>query len=219
MQIVSNHNYYDRAEVSNSMLSAYAKYKRGESYAYPEAVKAAFRFGALVDWHLTGGVEDCPVGFTDAELALCDEMIETAHNDRLFSAILRNSDKQVAAVGELLLPDGILVQARCLADYYLPSSGVLADLKTTAAGTEGTWMKSFTSLGYARQAAWYMDIFGLDTFIFLALSKKGGGKMFTTVVERGCTIYKQGLADYRRIAGEMAADVEYLETLGISANC
>lgn len=62
-------------------------------------------------------------------------------------------------------------------DYYVPSLGLVADLKTTQDATAQEFRRSVASYGYHRQEAFYRDGFSavdtpVDHFVFIAIEKE-----------------------------------------------
>lgn len=213
-------NYYDiKSHVSNSDLGKLKMEIAGETFNNVN-MQAIFDFGNLVDsmllepenlvfsekrLNITSGGHTV---FSTAEWNKALAMRDTGRKDSILSNYLAIADTQSV----LMLDDfevnymgyEFLFPARCKYDLVNLKMKVGGDLKTTAAKTKKEFMNAVNMFDYDRQAAWYMDLGKLDTFMFIAISKhpdsRGRHAIFHHAIKRGDEMYESGRRKYSKLA-------------------
>ena len=203
---ITNKGYYDRSEISNSMLGVY---KNSLSGSRIRMNKDALLLGNVVDSIITGS--QMPAHVKSDILIQSLEMAQSFLSDSFNSFVVDNWEKQAAFIDNISFGfNGYIyhVHGRCLADFYDPQNGFLGDLKTTNQTTDKGWLSSINTFSYYRQAAWYMDITGCNSFTLMAVSKTKPYKLFRTIIRRGDALYNKGVSEYSNILGclKMAYD-------------
>lgn len=76
----------------------------------------------------------------------------------------------------------------------------IVDLKTTTDATKNMFVRNCDKLGYKRQAAFYMDGFGVEFFYFIAIEKERPYSV--AVYECGKDFLQQGRDEYNELLNE-----------------
>jgi hypothetical protein len=213
-------NYYDEIDyVSNSDLGELKKLLNCEVDRCTN-LKEIFAFGNLVDALISEPelvneeaqtVVDAHgevLSFTQAQWDQAQRMKRAAHNHPFVKLLVDHMEFQAVAKVEKFEIDceyaKFTIPARGKADGIARAIKTGMDLKTTACTTVKSFLDSIALFDYDRQAAWYMDLFKLDRFIFVGISKKqnrqGHHEILLHAVERNDEMYKSGLAKYQKLA-------------------
>lgn len=206
-------NYYrQRRYISNSDLKSYWELVNGgKTFISHDIRQAAYDLGSYVDAGLTegGDVTAYYDKLTDERRAIADNMIVAGYSDRLLSAMLAGCRVQheVYRNNFAMEYNGI--------EFSLPMRGRLdlvnkkmrlgADIKSTAAKKLKDFKKNLLLFNYDQQGALYMDLLGLDTFLFIGIGKTplrftSSHPVFKIRMERGDELYKAGRDKYLEIA-------------------
>ena len=210
-------NYYkDNRYVSNSALSRIERALIGA----PDIKGGFLQFGSLVDALITEPelvdfdnktITDSAgdvFAFTQADWAKAEQMRQAAYQHPFLKLMVQSMEFQCEKYIDNFLVDS------SIASFYLPvkckydgvnwAAKFGMDLKTTSCTNMESFKKSIELFSYDRQAAWYMDLGGLNRFVFAGISKiknkLGEHEIFIHAVERGDAMYKAGLAKYQRLA-------------------
>lgn len=197
-------NYFEQTQfVSNSDLTNLKKLFNLEE---ERDLSKAYNFGSLVDAMIT---EEQAVGrfasLHDAEELKRAEMMKKAgladstlklfmETSKLQHEVYRNAFPIHYQGQEITLP------MRCKFDFLNKGLKTGADLKTTACTSQKAFVDAIFQFDYDRQAALYMDLMGLERFMFIGLGKKPGrgGKhpVFKYAVIRGDETHQKGKRKY-----------------------
>lgn len=205
-------DYYSRPEVSNSDLSALAKYWQDFQISYD--IDSALRFGTLFDAMLT---EPQKIDFfkfscagwvyTRDEFALAEMMKKVFNRDEYCRLLLQKSELQKVTVNLQMAFNHLglrfTLPFRGKADFDATRIlGTIADLKSTTATTEKDFRKMIEAFSYDRQAAAYMDlpVKPVDKFVILGVSKKPPHPIFKVPIARGDALYLSGREKLDRMA-------------------
>lgn len=213
-------NYYDiKSHISNSDLGRLKMEIAGETMNI-DNLQAIFDFGNLVDsmllepenlifskrtLNITSGGQ---VTFEPHVWQQALNMRDEGRKDSILSSYLAVADTQsVLMIDEFdvnYIGYEFKIPVRCKYDLVNRSMKIGADLKTTAAKTKTDFMNAVNMFDYDRQAAWYMDLGELDTFMFIAISKhpdrKGRHPIFHHAIERGDEMYSSGRRKYEYLS-------------------
>lgn len=213
-------SYYDITDyVSNSDLGELDRMLHGGGF-FSGNIEQIFAFGNLVDALISEpelvNFEDKTVcdahgvilHFTEAEWLKAQKMRHAALNHPFVKLLVEHMEFQVVAkVAEFEINCDyahFFIPARGKADGIAAAIKTGMDLKTTACLHLASFIKSLMLFNYDRQAAWYMDLFKLDRFVFVGISKvankKGVHEIFIHAVERGDEMYLSGLKKYQKLA-------------------
>lgn len=211
--------YFEAKEyVSNSDLTALAHRLNGRG---TRDLQKYYDFGTLVDAMITEAHKVNPelmryedgdnvIQFNPEDWQLAEQMTKAANADPLLGSIIRATKTQ----REVYLKEFVLEQnseifhlpVRVKIDFEKQSLRIGADLKTTSCTSLRQFRGAIGNLEYDRQAAWYMDIAGLDRFIISGISKKKVGKatglpeVYNIAIERGDELYNSGRKKYLNLA-------------------
>lgn len=204
-------NYYARTGfTSNSDLGTFKK----ELYGIKPLpnIQEIYDFGNLVDAmalerHRVNfaacTVDDMNAVFTDTQMELAKKMARAVDDDKFASQMLGSMQKQYAFYRSNFMVNyngyRFRMKARCKFDG-IKKGDIGADLKTTACKTEKQFIQSFDFFDYDRQAAWYMDLAGIDRMVYIAVSKEWRPQVFKLAIDRNHHFYKSGRAKYERLA-------------------
>lgn len=203
---ITNKGYYERTEISNSKLG---EYKNSLSGSRIRMNQEALLLGNVVDSIITGS--PMPQLVKSGMLVQASEMVQSFLSDSFNSFVVDNWDKQAAFIDRISFEfngTSLTVIGRCLSDFLDGQNGFIGDLKTTNQTTVKGWEGSINTFAYYRQAAWYMDITGCNSFTLMAVSKIKPYRLFRTIIRRGDNLYNKGVAEYSNILGclKMAYD-------------
>jgi hypothetical protein len=212
--------YYDITDyVSNSDLSEFDKLLHNKADFGGDKEKI-FAFGNLVDALISEpdlvDMENKTVTdahgeilhFTEEEWQQAQRMKHSALKNPLVNLLVQSMEFQVVAMNPEFEINceyaHFFIPARGKADGIAAAIETGMDLKTTACVTKESFSNSIDLFSYDRQAAWYMDLFKLDKFIFVGISKKmnkdRSHEIFIHAVERGDVMYSLGLKKYQKLA-------------------
>lgn len=202
-------NYFDLPEVSNSDLTALARACKGVPDNRDE-LEDIFNFGSLVDAMLT---EDHKVGYktrtllqddgsllfyTEVIFAQAEKLADNLRKDPLVSQFLRVMKGQYVFVRSLRFiyhDEEYVIRARCKFDGYAKLFKTGLDYKTTACTSQKQFNAAIDFFHWDRQAAFYMDLAGIDRHWIIGISKKNG-KVFKFAIQRGDEVYNRGRSKY-----------------------
>lgn len=212
-------NYYAQSEyISNSDLSTLRDLFTMR--IKPKNLRAIYDFGNLFDamlteQHLVDGkkrmvhLSDGTVAkFTEKQFATAQNMVRDAIANHHVAILIRSMEFQAIEYrkaftvasdrAEFTLP------VRCKLDIRNKALRMGGDFKSTAAPNRKAFLLSLDYFDYDRQAAWYMDICGLDYFWWVGIrktpNKKGIHNVYTHVIERGDPLYESGRRKYQHWA-------------------
>jgi len=202
-------NYFDLPEVSSSDLGALERTFYGAD-DNRDALKGTFNFGSLVDAMLTETRKLDFVMHTLTEEG--GEVIEFdvkvwRDAERLASALRKDplvSLMLAVMVGQYIFRrtltfnyegEEYTIRGRCKFDGYYHHLGIGLDYKTTACKTLKEFRASIDHFNYDRQAAWYMDLTGINQHWIIGISKVTG-EIFKHVVARGDETHRRGVEKY-----------------------
>lgn len=206
-------DYYDLPEVSCSDLKNLDRAFNAKPDPWG-GVRGAIEFGSLVDAILT---EKHRLDYRwlslqehNKKTIFYTQVIwDKAH--RMADKIL--ADEAVARLVGMSVPqyvfrrtlrfeyDGLEleIRARCKFDLFAKAQGVGSDFKMLAIKTQKALLESIDWFDYDMQAAYYMDLAGIDYFWILCGSKPTE-KVFKYAIERDSDAYKRGRDKYARWA-------------------
>ncbi len=199
--------YFNRAEVSNSDLSALQEYWQPKEVTWDK--EKAYRFGTLVDAVITEPervdyiklmVDD--VQYTKDEFELATEMKRSYMKDPLCKKMLDDSDCQAVMAVMRDFQYGHIdyaMNVRCKWDLWMPQFGWGGDIKSTTATTQKQFVEACRYFDYDRQRAWYMNIAGSDRDVLIGISKVNK-KVFKLPIVRGDEFHISGVQKYEELA-------------------
>lgn len=207
-------SYYDRAEVSNSDLSALAKYMMPPNIIYD--LEQAFRFGNLIDKMITEG-DRCNYftkeidgeKYTDEEWSTSKAMRDSFRRDPLCMSIHQFSNGQQIFINEdfRIEYSGIWFSLpfRIKMDLCARQLALVADVKSTTAKSQREFEAVVEYFNYDRQAAVYLDVpkpeeITLNKFLLIGISKAKPHKIFKVAMRRGDALYNSGKQKYQELA-------------------
>ena len=210
--MMSNPNYYERSEVSNSDLTE-LKNQLHPHMQYGDK-EAAFRFGSLVDAIITEPdrvnyyqytVDD--VQYTEDEFRHASDMYRSlrseARHDAFLAKVLEIADTQHCMVNKAQAFEyggfGFTLDTRCKWDWFIREAGFGGDLKTTSASSQKEFEDAVDFFDWDRSRAWYMDIAHSDRDFIYAISKKNN-RVFKKFINRDDTVYQRGREKYEELA-------------------
>lgn len=198
-------NYYNQTSyISNSNLTELKKLL----FSIPDAPPMAYSFGSLVDAMLTepnlvdeyemilydhNGNEE---RFHELDFKRAKDMVKNLKAYPMVQLFLNAGEKQFEFYNDDFKVSEFTIKARCKLDFYAPRLRIGGDLKTTACKSQSQFIQSLNQFDYDRQCAWYMDLLGLDKFVFIGASKQKPYSIFAFTVNRGDEFYSQGKAKY-----------------------
>lgn len=212
-------NYFGRTNyVSNSMLTDLDMMMKGTSFG--GNMKAIFDFGNLIDALLTEPElvsytnktvllhEGDVASFTDEQWYRALEMRKAGLKHPILGPIIKTFDKQTIKMIDKFDINGFgfsfSLPVRCKYDFIKEALRMGCDLKSTACTTHKSFVQSLSVLSYDRQGAWYMDLGGLDRFMFIGISKiankKGEHDIFVHAIQKGDEMYQSGKSKYEYLA-------------------
>ena len=208
-------NYFDIPALSNSEMG----YLRKEIYGIDDIgnLDYHFAFGTLVDAMLTETSREVEqarqaYSFDQKDLKNADIMVRNCKLDPLIKLMLPVAVGQYVYVRTLTIagPDfEFKVKCKCKYDLLIKKYSTGLDFKTLSVSDYKSFIASIKHFDYDRQAAFYMDIAGINRFWIVAISKKNS-KVFKLAIERGDENYLSGLAKYRFWAHKYSILIEPL---------
>lgn len=210
--------YGDRRYISNSDLSALKNALTMR--IMPANIREIYDFGNLFDALTTEPElvdhENMTVWLSDGtqahftkeqfdrakrmkESALANDMVASLVASMQFQVIVREPEFEVITdYAEIIIP------AKLKADMMNRKMRMGADLKSCACTSTAAFINMIDHFDYDRQAAWYMDVSGCDSFVFIGVAKqpdrRGKHGVFIHCVRRGDPMYLAGKAKYQRLA-------------------
>lgn len=202
-------NYYELPEVSSSDLSALER----KFYGLPdnrEDLKGIFNFGSLVDamvserrkldvmLHTLTEDDGNVIEFDYKVWKMAEKMADTLRKDKLVALMLKIMVGQYIFRRTLRFvydDDGYEIRARCKLDGYCKEFGIGLDYKTTSCKTYKAFVESIAHFNYDRQAAYYMDIAGINSYWIIGISKVTN-EVFKFAIARGDETHSRGVAKY-----------------------
>lgn len=202
-------NYYDRPEVSNSVLSELEKYWMPQTFIID--LEAAFRFGSLLDAMITEPMtvdyfklKVAGIQYEKAEFEKAEAMKKAFFADPFCKSLAAQCEMQMVTIKPDFPIDyngfKFSLDMRCKWDFFAPRIDLSGDLKSTASTTQKQFEQCIFHYNYDRQAALYMDLENKSNFIFIGISKVAPFKIFKVPVKRGDAIYNSGKAKYQELA-------------------
>lgn len=206
-------SYFNLNAVSNSNLKELEKM----FYVKPdnrEGLQEIFNFGSLVDALLTEAwrvnwstrelhLETGELVFFDVEaFELAKKLVALMKADRVISRLLDCMISQYVFMRTLTFEyEGTehQIKARCKFDGFSKLFKIGVDYKGLSVTSEAQFLTAVDFFDYDQQAAWYMDLAGIDSHWIIAISKKNG-KIFKLAIKRGDEIYLRGRAKYSKWA-------------------
>lgn len=196
--------YYSRAEVSNSDLSFLQNYFMNKEQLYD--LEAAYRFGNLIDCMITENHRCDHLNFrvdgeqfTHYEWDCARKMLKSFNEDPFCAQLLKHSTGQMVVAKTMQMHyEGIDFELPCRCKFDLNAKNTLkitADIKSTTATTQAQFEASIEYFNYDKQAAYYMDLDGIDKHMLIGISKKNF-KIFKVPVVRGDALYNSGKEKY-----------------------
>lgn len=156
--------YYDIPKFSNSFLSNVRFLINNPSGKIPPLPEAALEFGSQVHYYVLE-----PHKFTGNEKhKKCGDLIKSSP---VIQSMLAHGEVESELHFERL---GL----KCKGKMDLILGNTICDLKTTSTTSYDQFMETVFKYGYNRQAAFYMDGSGADSFIFCAVTKGNDPKLF-----------------------------------------
>lgn len=205
-------NYYNRSEVSNSLMGEIDKYFKNIDEII--TLEKAFRDGNLFDamvlepWrcdHLRLRVDE--EQYTKEEWNNSRLMMRSLRQDKQVMEILEKSDRQVNFYAHKfpVQHEGFqfLIDLRCRYDAFIKPWGWGWDLKSTAATTKEQFLAACMRFDYDRSRALYMDVSKAEKDMIVGVSKKNH-KIFRISIDRNSDFYKSGKAKYQALAFKYA---------------
>lgn len=220
-------NYYKLPYVSNSDLGALKMLLTGK--IMPANIQETFDFGNLIDAMLTepdkvaeDGMklmsEDRVIEFSEETFRKALGMKESGIKHDLLNVLMTNMRFQHIVLRNQFTfeCDGeeFILPARCKFDGLNTNFSTGMDLKSTACKDKKSFQKAIFHFDYDRQAAWYMDLAGINRQWIIGISKHRNKKdehdIFPFAIQRGDETYNSGLAKYRFWARKWAILIQNL---------
>jgi hypothetical protein len=188
-------NYFDVDALSNSGISALARFMGGEP---PFSVSAeTLEFGSL--FH-TAVLE--PHLYKNPDF-LVDSMAGALMANTLFSYF--NKHPHARREWEVYYRNKYTgVKAKAKFDLWIPGIAVV-DLKTTSCASLSEFKTSIKAYNYHRQAAWYMDAKKTPAFYFFGVQKKYNPKIFMVKYKIDYPLIEEGRDEYIYIINKAKA--------------
>lgn len=190
-------DYFKIDAVSNSALGAV----KNELYNIEEVpnLKYHFAFGTLVDAMLTEPddvIEEAryAYAFTDDQIKMAEKMYQYCMKDPLIVAMLKQAIGQYIYLKTMdFSQNGFAFKMKCKCKFDLFSKPMKMglDFKTLSVSSYNQFLTSIDRFDYDRQAAFYMDLSGIDRFWIIGISKVNAN-IFKIAIERGDDVYKSG---------------------------
>jgi hypothetical protein len=191
------------------MMRGEPQLKRGMYFGIGNLVDAFLTDKSCLNEHLrTFTDHKGEVQFTEAQWKQGKEMAEDALKDKWTQMMLADGDVQAEAYVDehTFLYQGIPVTLpmKCRYDVLVKQHLLGCDFKTTIAQNLTAFRAALDKFDNDRQAALYMDLNGLDKFIFIGIGKSKDKvtrryPIFHYVVQRGDATYQQGLDKYTQL--------------------
>jgi hypothetical protein len=167
--------YFDQTKyISNSDLTSLQhELQLREKKDYSKA----FNFGHLVEAMIEGNnFDEFAARTTAEEVEKARLMDEAAKADKTVQLFLSTCKKQHEVYREKFLINynegEIEIPARGKLDLCNTALKTGGDFKTTAATSQRAFIDSIFTFDYHRAGAWYMDLKGLNRFMFIGISKQ-----------------------------------------------
>ena len=200
--------YYQRAEVSNSVLGELQKYfLHGDQLT---DILAAYRFGNLIDAmitepsrcdHYSYRVDD--EQFTAEEWGVARKMHKAFLAHPFCANVLQHSTGQMVMSRDMDFQWGGLkftLPVRCKWDLWMAAHGWGCDIKSTTAISQKQFEAALGYFDYDRQRAFYMDISGAPQDMLIGISKINF-QIFMVPIRRGDKLHTSGVEKYNAAAG------------------
>jgi hypothetical protein len=203
-------NYYDHPYVSNSDLTALKR--EVFNIPLPSQIDKIFAFGSLVDAMCTeehlvnyakmtlqfspSNVHRYTLEDWNLALAMKKALISQPYY-HAFARVMKPQHEVYKTISGDYQGSQWKLKARCKFDLY--SKSVAVDLKTTKAKSMSEFINSIDHFDYDRQAAWYMDLAGVNWFWILGVSKFNQ-KVFPFAICKGDKTYEYGKSKYNYLA-------------------
>jgi len=183
---IKNH-YFNHVEgISNSDLGKIQREMEGNlDFVFPEG---AAKIGNQVDAILTNPEEIDFDAMSHDEMMHCIKMAKNAQSHPLVKKLIDLGEAQVIYTNLVTISLNEIektVLMRAMYDNLLLPFRIGADFKTTADTSQAGFEKSITRYDYLRQAWVYMEICGLNTFIFIGIPKKRLNEIYFKIIRRG----------------------------------
>jgi hypothetical protein len=199
---MSREPYYDRPEVSNSVLSELQQYFNPTFTWYDPEV--AYRQGNLVDFTLTEptrinyfkrtiDIYDQP--FTEEEFEMAKQMKKSFMKNELAAKIYRLSEFQKIFTGQVDFTYGSFefsLQMRCKYDMFSQILKWGSDIKSTASTSQKQFEDACVHFDYPRSRVLYMLLSKSERDLIIGISKKNY-EVFTIPIVRGDKWWNEGL--------------------------
>ena len=200
-------DYFDRKEVSNSMLSKLWEYLNGSER--PEPFNA-YRLGTLCDLMITEPervdfirLEAGGYTYTQEEFDNTVKMKRAFFADPLCKKLFENSTCQKVMIrkDQPFQYGGLkfTLYTRCKWDLWMDAWKWGGDIKSTTATTQKQFEAACKMFDYDRQRAWYMDIAESEQDILIGISRVTK-QIFKLPIKRGDVFYTSGKQKYEYLA-------------------
>lgn len=204
---LSEVDYYDRSEVSNSDLS-WLKAQSDTSDSHSDPYEA-YRIGTLLDVMITEPERFDPVNlrigeyqYTVKELDMIRKMVKSFFSDKFCFNLYQHSSPQSIYVKDVQLEfEGIpfVLPMRCKYDLDAKLMRMGGDIKSTTATTQEQFEAAIIHFEYHRQRAVYMTLSGYDMDVVIGISKKNF-QVFKKFIRRGDPLFEKGMDEFRSLA-------------------
>jgi len=182
---IKDHYFNHVPGVSNSDLAEVMRQMNGDlDFVFPQN---AARIGNQVDALLTN-MEEADFDMDHAEMLHCMKMAKNAASQPLVKKIIELGESQVIYTNHVTITLNEIektILMRAMYDALLLRFKVGADFKTTAETSQQGFERAIVRYDYLRQAWVYMEICGLNTFIFIGIPKKRLNEVYFKVIRRG----------------------------------
>lgn len=171
-------DYYDRPDISNSLLGAVKRHAAGETIS--PAPAAVLEFGRVFHQYILEPEKYNQ--FANPEIhQKIENMGKAARHNSLLFLLLSNKNVQ-KETERFWTHERTGLPCKMKADIILFKT--IADPKTTSCTSIEEFEASIMQYGYNRQGAWYIDGTGANEFILIGVSKKYPHKTFTCVLKK-----------------------------------
>ena len=173
IRLSDDESYYaDNEYITNSMLSKLNKSPL-ELYAYMngdlDTNTQALNFGKA--WDVFHAENHDKIILTQDEMTTLESMFARLSSNPMACEHMMLDDKSTQTeIVNIWENNGLYCKGK--ADIVNYDKGVMVDLKTTSNASPREFERSVYKYGYHRQAAYYLDGFGLEKFTIVAIEKK-----------------------------------------------
>lgn len=184
-------NYYDRPEISNSLLNAVKRFAQGQASMtkispYIASFGTQFHTNVL-EPHLYNA---------DLDHAIISAMGDSARNNHVMSLFLGN-EHTVYEEEKYFIHERTGLACKCKIDARM---GIwIADLKSTSCKTKEDFLIACEKYGYFRQAAFYLDAAKASTMFFIGVCKTDPHLTFTVQLEKHHPLIERGRTEYENL--------------------